>query len=51
MTHADSLRDILSGVRSGKISIEEAMRTLRGLPYEDLGFAKMDAEVWGDLTV
>jgi len=42
MIRADSLHDILSRVRSGKTSIEEAMHTLRSLPYEDLGFAKID---------
>jgi hypothetical protein len=33
---------MLSGVRSGEISIEEAVSQLSTLPYEDLGFAKPD---------
>ena len=39
---SDRIKSLLSGVRSGKIEIDEAMRMLRGLPYEDLGFAKID---------
>lgn len=40
----DSLRIkyILESVRSGKLSVEEAMNLLRDLPYEDLSFAKVD---------
>lgn len=42
MNHNDQLEQILSGVREGKLSIEEAMTRLRGMPYEDIEFAKID---------
>ena len=40
--HTDSLKVILNQVQSGKLSIEKAVEKLRSLPYEDLGFAKLD---------
>ncbi|MEE8473185.1 MAG: nickel pincer cofactor biosynthesis protein LarB [Dehalococcoidia bacterium] len=36
------IKEILSGVKSGQLGLEEAMSRLRHLPYEDLGFAKID---------
>ncbi|MGE5559940.1 MAG: nickel pincer cofactor biosynthesis protein LarB [Chloroflexota bacterium] len=36
------LETLLAGVRSGEVSIDEALRQLKDLPYEDLGFAKVD---------
>ena len=42
MNGNDSLNDILNGVRSGKISVREAVAKLRSMPYEDLGYAKID---------
>ncbi|MCD4690497.1 nickel pincer cofactor biosynthesis protein LarB [bacterium] len=36
------IRRLLDDVRSGSIQIDEAMSKLKGLPYEDLGFAKID---------
>jgi len=39
---ANQLAELLSDVRSGKVSTEEALSQLRDLPYEDLGFAKVD---------
>lgn len=36
------LESLLGGVRSGDVSVEEALRQLVDLPYEDLGFAKVD---------
>ncbi len=39
---AERLRQLLEHVRGGETSIEEAMALLRSLPYEDLGFAKLD---------
>lgn len=33
---------ILSKVRDGEISVEEAMETMKDLPFKDLGFAKID---------
>lgn len=39
---AGSLRRLLEEVRQGALSIDDALSSLRGLPYEDLGFAKVD---------
>ena len=36
------LKKILERVRRGKVSPDEALRRLKTLPYEDLGFAKVD---------
>jgi NCAIR mutase (PurE)-related protein len=36
------LRGLLDRVRSGEIDVNEALETLRHLPFEDLGFAKVD---------
>jgi len=36
------VRKILEGVRRGKVSSDAALRRLKTLPYEDLGFAKVD---------
>jgi pyridinium-3,5-biscarboxylic acid mononucleotide synthase len=37
-----ALRELLEGVRGGAVAVEAAMERLRGLPFEDLGFAKVD---------
>jgi pyridinium-3,5-biscarboxylic acid mononucleotide synthase len=39
---ADHLRELLEQVRSGRTSLDEAMRRLRKLPFEDLGYARVD---------
>lgn len=39
---AARLRALLEAVRDGAVPVEEAMQRLRDLPYEDLGFAKVD---------
>jgi NCAIR mutase (PurE)-related protein len=36
------LRDLLKGLKEGTISVEEAIEALRLLPFEDMGFAKID---------
>jgi len=36
------LRDMLAAVQAGSRSIDEAVAQLRALPFEDLGFAKID---------
>ncbi len=36
------LVDLLEGVRSGRVGVADAVERLRTLPYEDLGFAKID---------
>ena len=38
----DELLRILSDVRDGRVSPEQAVARLKTLPYEDLGFAKVD---------
>ncbi|MGI6685426.1 MAG: nickel pincer cofactor biosynthesis protein LarB [Bacillota bacterium] len=38
----EKIRSILLKVQSGGTSVEEALEKLRHLPYEDLGFAKVD---------
>jgi len=39
---SQSLRRLLSQVRSGRLSPDQALERLRHLPFEDLGFAKVD---------
>jgi pyridinium-3,5-biscarboxylic acid mononucleotide synthase len=36
------LRELLRGVRQGRTEVEKAVEQLRHLPFEDLGFAKID---------
>lgn len=36
------LRGLLEAVKTGDVDVDEAMRRLRTLPYEDVGFAKLD---------
>jgi len=40
--NADSIRKLFEQVREGKLSPDEAVERLRHLPFEDLGFAKVD---------
>jgi len=37
-----SIRDLLEQVQRGETSVDGAIRSLRDLPFEDLGFAKID---------
>jgi NCAIR mutase (PurE)-related protein len=37
-----NIADILNRVRDGKLTTEEALERLKTLPYEDLGFVKVD---------
>lgn len=39
---AELLAQLLEGVRRGRISVRRAVERLRHLPFEDLGFAKVD---------
>ncbi len=39
---SDRIRELLEQVRSGKTSVEDAFARLKDLPYEDLGFARLD---------
>lgn len=38
----DALKSMLEGVKNGKLSVDEALHDLKNLPFEDLGFAKVD---------
>jgi NCAIR mutase (PurE)-related protein len=40
--NADSIRKLFEQVREGKLSPDEGVECLRHLPFEDLGFAKVD---------
>jgi pyridinium-3,5-biscarboxylic acid mononucleotide synthase len=40
--NAESIRKLFREVRSGRLSPDEAVQQLRHLPFEDLGFAKLD---------
>ena len=40
--NAESIRKLFEQVRSGKIAPDDAVDRLRHLPFEDLGFAKVD---------
>ncbi|RJP14037.1 MAG: nickel pincer cofactor biosynthesis protein LarB [Candidatus Abyssobacteria bacterium SURF_5] len=40
--HPDKLRSLIAAVSRGEVSVEEAVSALKSLPYEDLGFAKLD---------
>ncbi len=39
---AQQLQQLLEELRDGRVTVDAAMRTLRHLPFEDLGFAKVD---------
>jgi len=38
----ERIRDLLTSLRAGDTSIDEAMRSLVDLPFEDLGYARVD---------
>src|SRR6266852_6290066 len=38
----DHLRSLLEQVRAGAVEVDAAIERLRHLPFEDLGFAKVD---------
>lgn len=38
----EKIRTILSDIKEGKLSVDDAMNTMRELPFEDLDFAKVD---------
>src|SRR6202035_3073335 len=40
--NAESIRKLFDQVRKGRVSPDEAVQRLRHLPFEDLGFAKVD---------
>lgn len=40
--NSEDLRKLMEGVRAGEINPDDACERLRALPFEDLGFAKVD---------
>ena len=38
----DRLKTLLEGVKRGEVEVEKAIQSLRYLPFEDLGFSKVD---------
>ncbi len=38
----DSLRELLNGLSTGEVSVDEALERLKNLPFEDIGFACID---------
>jgi NCAIR mutase (PurE)-related protein len=38
----EKIRTLLDEVKSGSLAVDEAMEKLKSLPYDDLGFAKID---------
>jgi NCAIR mutase (PurE)-related protein len=36
------LKELIAGIRSGQVSTEDALHRLKKLPFEDLGYAKVD---------
>jgi NCAIR mutase (PurE)-related protein len=38
----DKLKMLLAQVQAGQVDIDQALERLRGLPYEDLGYARLD---------
>ena len=38
----ESLKQLLESVKSGSASIDEALVQLRHMPFEDMGFARLD---------
>lgn len=39
---ADRLRNLLESVKNGDVQVDEALHELKMLPYDDIGFAKLD---------
>ncbi|MEW5721001.1 MAG: 1-(5-phosphoribosyl)-5-amino-4-imidazole-carboxylate carboxylase, partial [Chloroflexota bacterium] len=40
--NTDALRKVLDQVRTGERSVEDALARIKDLPYQDLGFARLD---------
>ena len=40
--NAETIRQLLEEVRAGELRVDEAVERLKRLPFEDLGFAKLD---------
>jgi NCAIR mutase (PurE)-related protein len=42
MMSSEALRELLTEVHEGRLAVDAALDKLKSLPYEDLGFAKLD---------
>lgn len=40
--NSEQLKNLLESLQTGKIDIDQALEKLKGFPYDDLGFAKID---------
>ena len=38
----DQIKQLLEAVQSGQVDVDSALEKFRSLPYDDLGFAKID---------
>lgn len=38
----DNLKKLLEGIKSGEVAVDDAMKSLSNLPFEDIGYAKID---------
>ena len=41
-----SIEALLNDVAEGRTAVDEAVERLKDLPFEDLGFAKLDHHLW-----
>jgi NCAIR mutase (PurE)-related protein len=40
--NSNELKELLEGVKNGSVEIDHAFKEIKSLPYEDLGYAKLD---------
>ena len=38
----NKLRALLTDIQAGRVDVDQAMRQLRDLPYDDIGYAQLD---------
>ena len=38
----DEIKELLEGVKNGKISVDDAIHQLKTEPFKDIGYAKLD---------
>ena len=41
----DEILELFAGIKSGRVSEQEALKYLKGYPYEDVGCAKISARI------
>ena len=42
LVNTEELKKLLAGLKSGKVAVADAMERLRSLPFDDLGYARVD---------